>query len=212
MTGSTMREGGFEACLRLPDVPEHELEPCQLRAIVARVEIHPSDDRLLVRPNPLCRNGAGPEDLRRRLAPDERLQRESLDQRLARLELPVRIKLRGGRTWHVGPGGSELKAPGPPDRKLAERIQKAHQILASRGAEPDGSRSRLFRAKAPTTAAATRSAKWAFLAPDLQHRIITGHAPAGGFWSAELELPLLWSEQRALFEGLTQDRFADRAP
>jgi len=184
----------------LTDVPEEDLERRLLRDIVARVEIHPSDVRLLLRLNPLCRNGAGLEDLRRRLPPDERLQRDSLDQRLARLELPLRIKLRGGRTWHVGPKGSELKMPDPPDLKLAERIQKAHRILACCDAAPDASRSTLFRAKAPTTTAATRAARWAFLAPDLQHRILTGHAPAGGPWPGELELPLLWSEQRALFD------------
>lgn len=184
----------------LADVPEEDLEHRQLRDIVARAEIHPSDVRLLLRLNPLCRNGAGLEDLRRRLAPNERLQRESLDQRLVRLELPVRIKLRGGRTWHVGPKGSELKLPDLPDLKLAERIQKAHRILACCGAEPDASRSTLFRAKAPATTAATRAARWAFLAPDLQHRILTGHAPAGGPWPEEFELPLLWSEQRALFD------------
>lgn len=188
----------------LADVPGDDLEHRQFKGIVARVEVHPSDVRLLVRLNPICRDGASLADLQRRLAPDERLQRESLDQRLARLELPVRIKLRGGRTWHSGPNGSTLTMPEPPDRKLAERVQKAHQILVSCGAEPEGSRSKLFRAKAPKTAAATRAARWAFLAPDLQRSIFSGHAPSGGSWAADLELPLLWSEQRALFSGKPQ--------
>jgi len=174
----------------------------EFRALVSRVEVHPSTVQVVVRLKFLTerRREVGMAGLRRRLMPGEQLTIEPHDPRLARIAFPVRLKLRGGRRWIVGPDGQEVQPPPPPDVVLIRRVQRAHGIIKECQAEPDAPLHLLRFARSPSRSSDVDKAQWAFLAPDLQKRILRGESPTGTAWIRGGKLPLSWSEQRTLFD------------
>ena len=132
--------------------------------------------------------------LANRIPPGERIKLEEPERTSVRLILPVRVKVRGGRSWVVGPDGSAALAKVRADRALIAGLQNAHGFI---GAIEDAGNS----AKAPPRAYDRQLCLIAFLAPDIQRAILEGRQPPG-FNLEHLvhgSIPLAWADQRAAF-------------
>jgi hypothetical protein len=99
--------------------------------------------------------------------------------------------MRGGRKWLSTQCGSPLPPYVRPNVKLVQWLRNGHSILRACGVKPDSIRP-MLKARAPTSPRKRALAEFAFLAPDIQQRILSGEiqsAPLG-------RLPLSWAEQR----------------
>lgn len=185
-------------------VVEAEMDRTEVRALVQRVEIHAAAVHVILRIAALSARSPQRmtfDKIRRQLLPGEQVTAEANDSGLVRVLLPVRLKLRGGRNWIVGPGGRAARPTLEPDRQLIRRLRAAHAILRACGAQPDGSTAEVRYARAPGSSYKMNVARWAFLAPDIQEAILEGrrldYAASPG--RAPVKIPLLWSGQRSLF-------------
>jgi DNA invertase Pin-like site-specific DNA recombinase len=186
---------------------EDQLDQGVLRSLLARVEVHSSSVDLLVWARTLSAQSKirmSVEALRRQLRLGDQVMTEA-DARLLRIRLPVRLKLRGGRSWVVAPDGDMAPLGARPDRQMIQRLRDAHAILRACGAHPDASNTQLRYARAPKSSYQMAQAKWAFLAPDVQRDLLEGRLN-GSALGASTEIPLLWSEQRALIKNVTSDQ------
>jgi DNA invertase Pin-like site-specific DNA recombinase len=188
-----------------------DLDRETLRTLVARVEIHASSIHLVIRSGVLgamVTGRIGVEGVRRQLLPGERVMTEPHDARLIRILLPVRLKMRGGRNWITGADGQAVEPASAPDKVLIRQVRAAHAILRACGAQPDASNSQLRYARAPKSSHQMAQVRWAFLAPDIQKDLMEGRAAAEGFarTGPRAKIPLLWSEQRAMFRNSLTDQ------
>lgn len=120
-----------------------------------------------------------------RLASSERIIHVGEDS--MRIYVPLALPLRGGKRLIVA-----STAPAPqPDAALIAALRKAHTLVARKRGQP------IIEA-APASVYERRVQRLAFLAPDLQRDILTGHQPHS--LSLEklryTEIPLSWKEQR----------------
>jgi DNA invertase Pin-like site-specific DNA recombinase len=185
-------------------VVDAELDRLEVRALLERVEIHAAAVHLIVRVAALAgrsRRRVTVDGVRRQLLPGEQVTAEAHDSRLIRIRLPVRLKVRGGRTWNIDANGRANGLTSAPDRLLIERVRAAHAILRTCGAQPDASDTQMRYARAPHSSQQMKLARWAFLAPDVQKAILEGRRMGAGdaVKSAKIKIPLLWSEQRSMF-------------
>ena len=181
------------------------IEP-EVRSVVARVEIHPAAVHLLVRLRALANvtgEHVGLEKIRGRLGPTDRVVADPMRPGQLRIILPVRLKVRGGRTWAVGPGGLRIPKVRPPDMAAIKRLRIAHEMLWSCGSHPEAESDRLRHARAPKMTRQTELANWAFLAPDIQKSILMGAVGSDDVRQvlAKGRIPACWSDQRALIYG-----------
>lgn len=178
------------------------IEP-EIRSIVARVEIKPSEVHLLVRLRVLANltgESASLEKIRDRLDPRDLVVADPTRPWQVRLILPVRLKVRGGRTWAVSPGGARVPRVRQPDMVVIKTLRTAHEMLWACGAHPEAELDRLRHARAPKMSRQAQQANWAFLAPDIQKSILMGvlgweevRPILGGG-----RMPACWADQRAL--------------
>lgn len=129
--------------------------------------------------------------VRRILQPTERVLNDPSRAGLLRILLPIRLVMRGGRSWLNTQGGSPLPAYVRPNAKLVQWLRNGHSILSACGVRPDSIRP-MLKTRAPTSPRKRTLAEFAFLAPDIQQRILSGEiksAPLG-------RLLLSWAEQR----------------
>ncbi len=147
---------------------------------IRRVEVHRGHVRLTLPAAHLA-------GLRARLEPDEIVERDPADPALIHLTVPLRLELRGGRTWITGGGAPAAR----PDRVLIAALREARAMLR---ADPRGLP---VIDEAPGNTYRRRLLRLAFLAPDLQRAILDGRQPQGLTLSKlmELDLPLDWDEQ-----------------
>ena len=113
------------------------------------------------------------------------------------LDLPIRCKLRGGRTWITPPPGSEARMPTRYDPVLIRALRQAHKLTAAMGrCLTDGALDDI-RGKAPTNPYERRLCRLAFLAPDLQRSIMEGCQPPGINLERLIHhpIPLSWCSQ-----------------
>lgn len=111
---------------------------------------------------------------------------------------PIRCHLRGGKTSIV-----ELESAGPrsrPDRSLISGLRRAHDELIKRNINLMERRVSLEAARGIDDPYQRKLSSLAFLAPDIQQKILEGRQPVGLTLSALLamELPLDWGAQRKL--------------
>ena len=168
-------------------VPGNTTEPLTL---LTRIEVHAESLQLLM---PIAMLAS----MRSRLAPEETAEGDAGNPTLLRLTLPVRMSLRGGRTWIVGSN----RPTSQPDPVLIKALRAAHAMLSTDAAG------------LPTLDVAPRSpyrrrlVRLAFLSPKLQRDILAGRQPPGLTLENLIRspMPTLWSEQDALLEsfGLT---------
>jgi hypothetical protein len=196
-------------------MPESDLDREIVRSLVARVTIDATAVYLVLRVRALnAQSGRRTtvEVVRRYLLPGEQVTKEPHDSRLIRILLPVRLKLRGGRNWIIGPDGEAASAAPPPNRGMIHRIREAHAVLRACGCHPDAPNTQLRYAHAPKSARQMTMVRWAFLAPDIQRDILEGRtvSVAGALPKADAKIPLSWSEQRQLFANQQQNRGLSR--
>ena len=135
-----------------------------------------------------------------RLSANEHIMIDHRDPATVRLILPVRLKLRGGRSWIMTPQGGPVLAQVRVDRALVKGLRAAHNLAD--GVTPitrvDGSTSKI---RTPASAYDRALCKIAFLAPDIQRAILEGRQPPG-FNLQQLvhsAIPLAWTDQRVAF-------------
>jgi hypothetical protein len=156
-------------------------------SLPTRIEVHAESLQVLM---PIALLTA----MRARLEAGETAAPDAAEPGLLRLELPIRMRLRGGRTWIIG-GASPTSRRDP---VLIRALRAAHAML---GTDPTG---------LPTLDAAPASSyrrhlvRLAFLAPDLQRAILAGQQPPGLTLETLLHtpMPILWSDQAAIIESL----------
>ena len=173
--------------------PAHAAEPL---ALPVRVEVHAEALQLLLPVTLLA-------TLRTRLEPGEIAQPDAADTALLRLILPVRMRLRGGRSWILG-----SSSPGSQrDPVLIKALRAAHAML---GADHAGLP---VLEAAPSSSYPRRLVRLAFLAPDLQRAILAGQQPPGLTLAQLMRTPMpsLWSEQATWFEALAVSGKSDQA-
>ena len=173
----------------------------RLRALIGRVEVQSAAVCLVIRTGALpSRPGprAAFKSIRDQLRPGEQVLPEPSNAGLLRIRLPVRLVVRGGRTWLRNAQGGNLTLAASPNRGLVARQRAAYATLRRHGLEPDGRDQRkLLNARAPKCRPATLQI--AFLAPDIQRAILSGDQQFTPALRGLLEdrLPLAWTEQRS---------------
>ena len=131
-------------------------------SIVERIEVHAESVELLLSASHLA-------SLRSRLEDGETAETDAADPGLIRLILPIRMQLRGGRTWILG----GAKPTSRRDPVLIRALCKAHAMLQT---DEDGLPT---LTTAPPSPYLRRLLRLAFLAPDLQRAILEGLQPPG---------------------------------
>jgi site-specific DNA recombinase len=174
-----------------------------LRALIGRVEVHPSSVQLVVRtraiPGKPTLRGAM-ESLRERLNPGEQALVDPSHAGLIRVVLPIRLVVRGGRTWVTGSDGRPGRNVSAPDARIVKGLRAGHAVLRTCGIDPESlDPSAWRRAAAPQTGRDRWLAQLAFLAPDIQRAMLRGDAVKA--WNAPewRKVPLSWTAQRAMF-------------
>ncbi len=179
-----------------------ETNPACLSQHLRRVELHADCIHLVLkRPGLAGQTRDAQTDIaaiERRLAPGERLLVEETDPALVRVVLPVRLKLRGGRSWMALPDGKSGARKANADTVLIQGLSGAHAALDEMSIRPDGRAADQQDAKSPPSAYRRRLANLAFLSPDIQAAIVAGQQPAGLKLEHFLrsDLPLAWADQR----------------
>jgi DNA invertase Pin-like site-specific DNA recombinase len=165
-------------------VPPGNAEPLLLPT---RIEIHAASLQVLM-PVALLAT------MRARLEAGETAAPDAAEPNLLRLELPIRMRLRGGRTWIIG----AAKLTSRRDPVLIRGLRAAHAML---GTDPTGHPT---LDAAPASSYRRRLVRLAFLAPDLQRAILAGQQPPGLTLESLLytPMPILWSDQAAMVEAL----------
>jgi len=166
--------------------------------LLRRVEIRENELHLLVHGHVLfdahADLNAEIAKLSKRLAPGERAMPDQNAPGAVRIILPIRVKLRGGRSWIVAPDGSAAVNKAKADRALIGGLRNAHGFVGAM--QRAGA-----AAKAPVRAYDWQLSLVAFLAPDIQRAILEGRQPPG-FNLERLvhqEIPLAWADQRTAF-------------
>lgn len=156
-------------------------------SLPTRIEVH-ADSLQLLMPIALL------APMRARLEAGETAAPDAAEPELLRLELPIRMRLRGGRTWIVGGARPTFRR----DPVLIRALRAAHAMLGT-----DATGLPTLDA-APTTSYRRRLVRLAFLAPDLQRAILAGKQPPGLTLECLMQspMPILWSDQAAMTEAL----------
>ena len=149
-------------------------------ALLTRIEVHREGVQLLM---PVAHLSA----MRSRLGSGEHIANDPVDPQQLRLSIPLRIQTRGGRTEIIG-GGNSMERPDP---TLIKALRTAHAMV-----ERDASGMPILTA-APASPWRRSLVRLAFLAPDLQNAILTGHQPQGATLAKLMagDMPLSWNEQ-----------------
>ena len=116
-----------------------------------------------------------------------------------RVFLPLRLQLRGGRTFLAG--GAEDARAKQINLGMATALRSAHSELMQLKVSPLSAPTDMALACAPIGQHRRQLGRLPFLAPDLQRAILEGTQPPTLKLRTLLknDLPLLWSEQRAWF-------------
>ena len=174
-----------------------DIQSADLGRVVERVEIGLEDTQIVGRLDELA-PGQNPtlafDDLLARVGKGGAAAWERKGQAI-RVRFPLRLQLRGGRTWFDGSSFASDRAK--PNAGLVHGLRSAHRTLDDLLASPTTEASKLGEGAAPTTPHARQLSRLAFLAPDLQQAVLSGAHPTGLKLRAVLksELPLAWADQ-----------------
>ncbi len=154
---------------------------------ILRVEVYPASLHILLHTALL-------PGIRSRIGPGEIATADAADPSWLRLELPIRMRLRGGRTTIEAALGADT-APSRRDPVLIKALRAAHALLT-----PSADRVPHL-VDAPTAAYQRRLVRLAFLAPEIQAAILDGRQPAGLTLDRLIRAPLpcSWAAQMAAF-------------
>ncbi|WP_304191660.1 recombinase family protein [Phenylobacterium aquaticum] len=190
---------------RLAPMTDDREAEARLRALVGRVEVHPSSVHLVIRirglpGSPTLRSAM--EALHERLVPGENALPDPSHAGLIRVLLPVRLVMRGGRTWANSCDGRPLAKVLAPNPRLVSRLRSGHAVLKACCIDPGVLDTTVWkRAEAPKTGSQRQMVQLALLAPEIQRAILRGEVQMP--WTDERwgQVPLTWSDQRAMFLG-----------
>ena len=170
-----------------------------------RVELHPTTVQLVLDTVAITGRRQDAETafaiLRQRLKVGERLVADAEDPSTVRVVLPVRLKVRGGRSWLALPDGSAAAVAPRVDSTLIRGLGTAHALIAEIGARPFGSAAERQASIGPGNPYRQAMARIAFLAPEIQAAIAAGRQPAGLNLEQlrNADMPLAWADQKVLF-------------
>ena len=192
-------EGLVEKVLRTNE----DAAAISIRAVVGRVEVHSTSVQVVIRTRaipgkPTLR--AAMESLRDRLEPGEKVLSDPSHSGLLRVVLPIRLVVRGGRTWLTGSDGQPGAAAAAVDARMVKALRAGHTVLRSCGIAPGSlDLSAWRRAGTPRTGRDRWLAQLAFLAPDIQKAILRGGVVKTWNSPEWRNVPLSWAAQRAMF-------------
>ena len=154
--------------------------------LILRLEVHPRSLQILLPAHYL-------PEVQSRIGDDEHAAVDPADPSRLRLVVPVRVQLRGGRTWII----ASKTSPARPDRVLIKALRAAHTLVRH------GAQGFPFLDAVPASPYERRLLRLAFLAPDLQKAILAGRQPPGLTLSQLMAnpIPLSWHAQAALLRG-----------
>ena len=176
---------------------------------VTRVEVHPTCIHVLADPVRLLGRPAAAADaaveVQAKLPVGHRVLVEGGEPALLRIINPVRMASRGGRIVIRTADGQRADTEQQTDAVLIRALRASHELLARLGGNVIARPEQATLASSPASAYERNLIKLAFLAPDLQQRILEGRQPAGLTLQAAIdaELPIAWSDQRAWAEALS---------
>jgi len=174
-----------------------------LRALIGRVEVHSSSVQLIMRTRglpgqPTLR--AAMELLRSRLEPGEQALVDPSHAGLIRVMLPIRLVVRGGRTWLAGSDGRPGPTVGAADPQMVKGLRAGHAVLKTCGIDPEALDPSLWkRARAPQTGRDRWLAHLAFLVPDIQAAMLCGAVKKPWDDPEWRRIPRSWAAQREMF-------------
>jgi site-specific DNA recombinase len=114
------------------------------------------------------------------------------------LTLPIRCRLRGGRTWVLPPARSQALRKTKRDPVLIRGLRQAHRVAAEIGWRCADGTVDLQTGRSPDSAYTRKLCRLAFLAPDIQRLILEGRQPIGTNLKllVQVAIPTSWPEQR----------------
>ena len=178
-------------------------EEPSIKALVTRVEIHPTTVQLLIRRSACLRRPSDPASemrtLEARLGTGEWIEAVGADDSLSRVVVRCRLKMSGGRIRVTDAAGKPLSNAPAPDDTLIAALRTAHATLSAGGSV--GTPERCSLDAAPTAPYHRSRLRLAFLAPDIQARILEGRHPIG-LQSRRLitgAIPFAWADQQEVF-------------
>ncbi|TAL32614.1 MAG: hypothetical protein EPN98_13730 [Phenylobacterium sp.] len=175
---------------------------------VERVEVHPTCVHIVIDPVGLLGRPLDPADaaieVQARLAVSQRVLVEAGTQARVRIIQSVRLALRGGKIVITDVNGRRADPHQRTDLVLARALRTSHELLAGLGDGAVGRPEQAILAASPASAYDRNLIKLAFLAPDLQIRILEGRQPSGLTLQAIIgaDLPASWPDQLAWAEAL----------
>ena len=171
---------------RLGEAPETDLS--QLLAPVTRIEIEEAAVRIVLR--------------RAKLSRTARAACETMDgdPTSMMLDLPLRCRIRGGRTRIIAPARVQPNERSKRDPVLIRGLRQGHRIAGAMGWRLGEPTPELLNAQAPASAYDRKLCRLAFLAPDIQRLILQGRQPIGTNLQMlmRVAIPTSWAEQRKL--------------
>lgn len=176
---------------------------------VERVEIHPTCVHVVIDAVGLLGRPVDPADaaieVQARLAAGQRVLVEAGAHARLRIIHPVRLALRGGRMVITDADGRRAEPEQRTDLVLTRALRASHELLARLGDGAVGRPEQAVLAASPASAYERNLLKLAFLAPDLQVRILEGRQPPGLTLQAIIgaDIPAAWPDQLAWAEALT---------
>jgi hypothetical protein len=177
----------------------------ELPKYLRRVDLHQDSVRLDIDRQSLTGRAREPElDLalvEKRLSTGQQASLDPSNPSQVHVRLPVRVKVRGGRSWIASPDGKAAPSQANIDPTLIDGLSRAHNIINQVGGRPDRASATNRKARAPKSAYQRALCTLAFLAPDIQAAIVAGRQPAGLKLEHLLrtEIPIAWIDQRIKF-------------
>lgn len=114
------------------------------------------------------------------------------------IDLPVRCQVRGGRVNLIAPEGGALPQRSRPDPVLIKGLRQAHRLAKGLGWNSGKAAFDDLDAQVPKSAYERNLVRLAFLAPDIQARIMEGRQPPTLSLTQLMSgpIPTCWIEQR----------------
>ena len=187
----------------LTGVAPEDISTAVLREVVTRVEVHADSVQMVLGLKALRSLNADLADARKveaRLHLGDRLLAEVSRLNHVRISIPIRLKMRGGRTWLEDAGVTAGKKATAARLAAIKRLREAHHAFDP--ARPALARQlpRIRLAQAPFNDIGRID--WVFLAPGIQSAILSGRLDPASIARLEDQpsIPLSWAVQRRLLE------------